>query len=129
VHAKKETHMLSSVFFEVEFILLVLFSIVIPVALYTFLIKKKSISVWTVLCFGLLLLVISGIDVTLLKMLAELAKKTTSEFDDKLFLSELSITLYLLPALFAGVGINLISHVLINHLTQAETNFKKARSS
>lgn len=118
----------TSVFFEIEFISLVLFSIVLPAGIYIFLIKKKSISVWTVLCFGLLLLVISAIDVSLLKALGKLAKNSISELDDKIFSSELSITLYLLPALFAGIGINLLSHVLISHLTKAEANFKKTHS-
>ena len=34
-----------------------------------------------------------------------------------------ALGLYLLPALFAGIGINLVSHVLIHHLVSAERRF------
>jgi hypothetical protein len=53
-----------------------------------------------------------------------MAKLSASFIDDALFASELSLALYLLPALFGGIGINLVSHVLVNHLVQAEKRFK-----
>ena len=43
---------------------------------------------------------------------------------DAVFVSEVRLALFLLPALFAGVGINLISHVLIRHLQKAEAQFE-----
>jgi len=43
--------------------------------------------------------------------------------DDALFVSEVRVALYLLPALFAGLGINVISHVLTTHLVAAEKRF------
>jgi hypothetical protein len=42
-----------------------------------------------------------------------------------LFVSEVSVALYLLPLLFAGVGMNLISHILISHLEDAEKRFDR----
>jgi len=52
-----------------------------------------------------------------------MARATPSAFEDRLFNSELALALYLLPAVFAGVGVNLVSHVLIGHLTDAEKTF------
>ena len=42
----------------------------------------------------------------------------------RMFLSEVSLALYLLPAMFGGIGINVISHVLIDHLLDAEKRFR-----
>ncbi len=69
------------------------------------------------------LILLAGIDVYLLKRLAVMAKDSASLLDDYIFSSELSVALYLLPALFAGVGINAISHILINHLTKSEKRY------
>ncbi len=38
---------------------------------------------------------------------------------------ESSVALYLLLLMFAGVGVNMISHVLIEHLKGAERRFDK----
>ena len=67
--------MRDSVFLQIEFFLLVAFSIVVPAAIFWVMLAKRTIS------------------------------------------------LYLLPALFAGIGINLVSHVLIYHLASAEHRF------
>lgn len=114
-----------TVFIELRFWLLVAFSLVAPVVIYGVLLAKRAVSPITVLFLGLVLLVIAGIDLYLLQSLASLAKASASLADDAIFLSELTIGLYLLPALFAGVGINIISHVLIRHLEQAERQFEK----
>ena len=52
-----------------------------------------------------------------------LAAKTASIVDDAVFLSEVGVALYVLPVLFGGIGVNLVSHVLVRHLTQAERRF------
>ena len=75
-----------SVFLERDFILLILFSVVIPGGIYGFMINKNSISRWTVVGFSILLMMLSGIDVFLLQSLAEEAKATKSLIDDKIFL-------------------------------------------
>jgi hypothetical protein len=86
---------------------------------------KKVISRVVVLFLGVILIVVSGIDVFLLRRLAAMAKSSPSLYDDMLFSSEVSVALYLLPLLFAGVGMNIISHVLISHLSDAESRFDR----
>jgi hypothetical protein len=120
--------MSNTVFTEIEFWLLVIFSFVLPVAIYWTLLFKRSIAQGTVLFFGLALVGIAGVNVYLLQSLASMAKRSSSFVDDALFASELSLALYLLPALFGGIGINLVSHVLVNHLVQAEKMFKSEHS-
>ena len=116
-----------SVFYEMKFILLVLFSLVIPVGIYIFLNKKFSISSWAVAAFALLLVVVAGIDVVLLESLEEMAKTTGSPLHNKIFSGQLSLALYLFPALFAGLGVNLLTHVLVGHLNEAESEFDKEK--
>ena len=109
-----------SVFVEVRFWLLVIFSLVLPAGIYGVLLRSRSISSLAVLVFGVALVLIAGVDVYLLQSLSSLAKTSPSLADDALFVSELSIALYVLPVVFGGIGVNLISHVLLRHLTEAE---------
>ena len=113
----------TTVFSEVRFWALVMFSIFVPAAIYWALLAKRAISRQTILVLGVALLAIAGFDVYLLRHLEAAARLTPSLADDALFVSEVSLALYLLPALFGGTGINLISHVLINHLTLAERRY------
>jgi len=117
-------HMSASVLTEIEFWLLIVFSFVLPVWIYWLLLSKRTIAQTTVLLLGLALIAIAGMDVYLLQVLKSLAKLSPSLADDLVFVSEVSVALYLLPAMFGGVGINLVSHVLINHLHDAERKFK-----
>lgn len=117
--------MSQSVFVEVRFWALVVFSLVLPTGLYAALLATRAISRWAVLAFGVALVLIAGVDVYLLQTLAALARGTHSLADDALFLSELRIALYVLPLMFGGIGVNLISHVLLRHLFQAETRFER----
>lgn len=114
-----------SIFVEIEFFTLILFSLVLPVSIYAYMMWKTAISRTTVLLFGIVLIVISGTDVILLQRLTEMAKNSQSLLDDRIFASELSVALYLLPALFAGIGVNMISHILISHLADAERQFDR----
>ncbi|WP_410210599.1 hypothetical protein [Aquirhabdus sp.] len=116
--------MTTTIFTELRFWLLIVFSLVIPFGIYGILLAKRAISRHAVLILGFVLVVIAGIDVYLLRSLATLAKHTVSLMDDAVFVSEVSIALYILPALFAGIGINMISHILISHLVKAEQRFK-----
>lgn len=120
--------MQSSVFIELRFWFLLLFSIVVPSAIYYALLVRRAVSSGTVLALGLLLTVLAGVDVFLLQSLSHLAAKTPSVADDAVFLSEVTVALYVLPVLFGGVGVNLVSHVLVRHLTQAERRFEEARA-
>ncbi|HCE07459.1 MAG TPA: hypothetical protein DIT28_14590 [Oxalobacteraceae bacterium] len=109
--------------FEMKFLLLVAFSIVLPPAIYGIMLAKKVISRPTVLFFGVLLIVIAGADVVLINLLSVSARHTLSTLDDKFFASQLKVALYLLPAVFAGIGINVVSHILISHLVRAENKY------
>ena len=119
--------MVKTVFGEIRFWLLVLFSIIVPVAIYIGLLKRRNISRNTVLVFGMVLLLISGVDIYLLQVLSKMAKTSLSHWDNSVFLSELSMALYLLPITYGGIGVNLISHVLIRHLSRAERRFEQMR--
>jgi len=115
--------MRSSVFPEIKFWLLVATSFIFPFGIYGTLLAKRAISRITVFLFGLGLVLLAGVDIYLLQGLAVLARASPSLADDKVFVSEVSLALYLLPAMFAGIGINMVSHVLIRHLVQAEAEF------
>jgi hypothetical protein len=116
--------MSATVFTEMKFWLLIVFSLVLPLGIYGVLLAKRAISRYTVLIFGFTLVVIAGLDVYLLQSLAASAKLTPSLADDAVFLSEVSLALYLLPAMFGGIGINVISHILVKHLVEAEKRFQ-----
>lgn len=114
-----------SVFVEIRFWLLVLCSLIVPSAIYVTLYLRRAVSPLTVLVLGLVLLLVAGLDVFLLQSLGNAAMHTPSLADDKLFVSELSMALYLLPLTFGGIGVNLISHVLLRHLAAAERRFER----
>jgi hypothetical protein len=112
-----------TVFVELQFWLLVLFSIVVPVGLVWMCLTVQALSRGTVLGIGLALVAMAGFDFYLLQVLAKMAKETPSTADDAVFDSEVTIGLYLLPALLAGVGVNVTSYILIQHLTDAQERF------
>ena len=105
--------------------MLILFSFVVPIGIYGVLLAKQAISPNTVLTLGLALVFVAGVDVYLLQSLGTAAKASPDLLDDAVFLSEISVALYLLPAMFGGVGINVLSHILVRHLTDAENQFRK----
>lgn len=109
-----------SVFVEAEFYLLLVFSVLLPVALYACIMHKRAITRSAVALLGLALLAISGVDIFLLRRLEIMAKNSLSPLDDSVFASEVSLVLYLLPVLLGGVGVNIISDVLNRHLADAE---------
>ena len=117
--------MKDSVFGELYFWLLVAFSVVLPAGIYIALLFKRAVSRVTILILGLTLVTVSGVDVFLLQRLESMSKLSPSLLDDAVFNSEVTIGLYLLPALFAGIGINVISHVLIRHLDHAQKTFRR----
>jgi len=112
-----------TVFVELQFWLLVLFSLIVPVAIVWTCLTARALSRLTVLAIGLSLVAMAGFDLYLLQVLSRMAKETPSTADDALFDSEITIGLYLLPALLAGVGVNVTSFVLIQHLTDAQQRF------
>lgn len=105
-----------NVFIHFEFWLLLLFSIALPLAIYIVLMSVRHISRFNILLFAFVLVVLSGLDVFLLNHLATAARKTDSLLDDRIFASEFSLALYLLPLLTAGLGINILSDLLLTRL-------------
>jgi len=117
--------MADSVFFDLEFFFLVVSSLVLPMGIYFYLYRRRAISRRSVLGYAAILIALSAIDVLLLQSLAESAKLTLSTIDDQIFSSGLSVALYILPAIFAGIAVNLVSHILNNHLDEAEKKFEQ----
>jgi len=117
--------MKSSVFAELYFWLLVVCSLILPAVIYVTLLFKRAVSRATTLILGLTLVAIAGVDVFLLQRLEVLSKLTPSMLDDAVFNSEVTIGFYLLPALFACVGIDIIAHTLIRHLDKAQKTFRR----
>lgn len=112
-----------TVFVEVKFWLLAVFSVLAPILIYGLLLRSRSISRAAVLVFGLVLVALAGIDVYLLRSLEVLARLSPSLADDAIFASEVSVALYVFPILLGGIGVNVISHVLVTHLLKAEKQF------
>ena len=111
---------MQSVFIELKFWLLIVLTFGTPVLIYGVLLRRRAIGRMHVLLLGVALVLIAGIDAYLLQALKSLALQTPTLIDDFIFASELSLALYALPALYAGVGVNVVSHVLIEHLQLAE---------
>ncbi len=118
-----------SIFVEVRFWLLVVCSVVLPAALYAGLMAIRAISRAAVAVLGLALVLalvlVAGVDLYLLQSLAGLARATLSVAEDAVFLSELSIALYVLALMLGGIGVNLIPHVQLRHLNAAEKRFER----
>jgi hypothetical protein len=108
-----------TVFVELRFWLLVLFSLVVPVGIVWMCLTMQAVSRGHLLAVGLALVAIAGFDIYLLQALQRMSRLTTSLADDAVFDSEITVGLYVLPALLAGVGVNITSYVLIQHLTDA----------
>lgn len=121
--------MRTSVFVEGEFFLLIAFSIVLPIGTYVYMMRKRALSRATLVLLGSLLVGMSGVTIYLLQLLEDMAKTTPSMLDDKIFASQIALALYLLPLLFAGIGVNIISDVLIKHLNLAEAQFNQERAA
>jgi hypothetical protein len=115
----------TTVFSEVKFWLMVASSIILPLGMYAVLMLKRAISPRTTLALGFALVAIAGLDVYFLQILAAEARLTRSLADDAVFVSEVSLALYLIPVMFGGIGVNVISHVLVRHLDKANRRFEQ----
>jgi hypothetical protein len=118
-----------SVFVEFEFWLLVVFSIVMPTAIIWMCLTIRKVSRNHVLAVGLLLVAIAAVDIFLLQALQRRSRETPSTADDIIFDSEITVGLYVLPALLAGIGVNVASHVIIQHLSDAQRRFVGKRAN
>ena len=114
-----------SLFMELGFWLLVACSLLGPAVVFGVMLWKRALARSLVLLFGLVLIVLAGVDVVSLQWLASWARGTPSLLDNRIFASEVSVALYLLPVVLAGIGVNVVSHVLIHHLSVAEKRFDR----
>jgi hypothetical protein len=112
---------MDSAFLKGEFFALIATSLLIPVVMFRYLVTRAQIRQAAVLWYAVLLLLLGGADVMLLRRLAIIAHRTPTLFDDAVFASEISVGLYLLPVVAVGIAVNLISHILIDHLKRVET--------
>ncbi len=115
--------MKDTVFAELDFWVMTAVSLVLPFAIYGALMTKRSVSRSVVLSLGFTLVVIAGFGLWFLQHLQSAVHATPSMLDDAVFDSEVSIALYLFPLMFGGIGVNLISHILVEHLVGAERRF------
>jgi hypothetical protein len=118
-----------SVFVEFEFWLLVVFSIIIPTAIIWMCLTIRKVSRNHVLAVGFLLVAIAAVDIFLLQALQRRSRETPSTADDIIFDSEITVGLYVLPALLAGIGVNVASHVIIQHLSDAQRRLLRQRAN
>lgn len=107
-------------YLELEFWGVLACSVILPASIFVWMTWKRSLSRFIIIVIGFFLVCIAGGDVIFLRLLSGKAKATPDILDDKLFVSEISIALYIIPLILAGIGVNLASHVLCNHITIAE---------
>lgn len=112
--------MASSVWVELKFWLLVVLSLAVPLMMYLLQRRKRDAPSIFIFPFSLVLIVISGADVYLLQALAVASRATPSLLDDEIFDSALSLGLYVFPVAYGGIGLNLISAVLLAHFASIE---------
>jgi hypothetical protein len=108
------------IYLEWEFGILVIFSFAVPTAMLVGMMRKRVFSRLTLIILGHVLVLLAGIDAICLQRLASKAKLSAGLVDDTVFTSEISIALYIIPMILAGIGINVVSHVLCGHLTIVE---------
>jgi hypothetical protein len=117
--------MSGSVYLEAEFLMLVALSLLAPCCLFVWLVRKRKIARATVAVIGAALVLLAAVDAILLQRLSAKAKATPELADDRVFASEFSIALFILPLMMAGMGVNLMSHVLHEHLIIAELEYER----
>jgi hypothetical protein len=111
---------MSAIYFEGEFWSLVVTALLLPGGIFSWLIRKRRVSWKVATVLSIILIVLGGIVAVLLQMLATRVKATPEIGDDMIFASEFSIALYILPLLLAGIGMNLLTRVLNDHVIFVE---------
>ncbi len=109
-----------SIYLEHEFWGLILCTIILPAWIFIWLARNRKFSRLTLTTIGVMLVTFTGLDVIFLRRLSDKAKATATLMDDRIFSSEISIALYIIPMILAGIGVNLISYVLCEHLSIKE---------
>jgi hypothetical protein len=116
------TMLSDTILVKAEFWALVATSLALPVAIIWHLVRAVRILRRVLIGYSILLMVVSGLDVILIKAIALLARQTSDLADDKVFLSEYSLALYLLPLITVGVGVNLLTYTITRHLRITSRN-------
>jgi hypothetical protein len=92
---------------------LLLISCLLPVLfLLIHLVNRKPISRLWLFFWGVVFVLLGGINIVVLRRLGEIVMQSQHTWDDVLFGPTYSIAFYVLPLLCAGVGINLITEVI-----------------
>ncbi len=95
-----------TIYLEHEFWALLVCSIILPVGIFVLMTWKRRFSRATLFLIGTLLVFLSGFDAILLQRLSAKAKASANLLDDRIFASEISIALYIIPLILAGIGVN-----------------------
>ena len=114
-----------AIYLEYEFWALLVCTIIMPIGIFVLMTWKRKFSRATLAVIGTLLVFLSGFDAILLQRLSAKAKASANLLDDRIFVSEISIALYIIPLILAGIGVNLASYVLCEHLIIAELDDNK----
>ena len=119
-------HSDATVFTEMRFWALVLCSLVLPTAIFVTLFVRREFSKVTVLAFGSLLILLAGVDIFLLRALANMARATPSLADDLVFSSALSIARHQAPAQQPSAGAPARPHALPVRRTRTQVDSAEA---
>lgn len=106
----------NSAFLSVQFWTLVIISFVLPCIIFFRFIRKRKCRHAHILLFALLLIALAGTDVLLLRQLESIARKTPDLMDDRVFLSQYSLALYILPLVSGTLGSDLLAYVVTAHI-------------
>lgn len=100
-------------------------SLILPIGIYFYLFQKKMMSETVIVLFGFALIGIAGLDLFLLQLVSSEIRLLPVRVNSVVFLSELSVARYFFPAVFGGLGLNIISHMLTAHLIKAKKRFNE----
>lgn len=103
---------------------LIFFGVIPSFAIYLLLYLKKSTSPLVVFLCGIGLIFVSVVTLFKLGDISEMARVYLNPTGYKQVMTESRLALYVLPFLSAGVGSNLISHVLLQHLRRTEQIYR-----
>ncbi len=97
---------------EVE-VWLLLISCLLPVFfLLIHLVNRKPMSRLWLFFWGIVFILLGGINIVVLRRLGDIVMKSRQTWDDVVFGPTYSIAFYVLPLVCAGIGVNLITEVI-----------------
>ena len=108
------------IYLEFEFWGLLVCTGIIPFVTLLWMMRQRHFQRSILVTIGTFLVFLSGLDAIFLQRLSTKAKASANILDDRIFASEISIALYIIPLILAGIGVNLASYVLCEHLKITE---------